>query len=204
MRRQLNRVIAGGICLLAALAAGGCAPKSQFVVMPEADGRVGRVEVTTQKGSQILDQPWQATEVTSIDRLPSEPRVLDASQVKATFKDALDARPDPPVTYRVYFDTGGTELTAPSRETIREVLAVITARNPHEITVSGHTDSVGSAEFNRTLSLRRARAIASLLMSRGVSGNIIDITYHGKENQLVPTPDGVAEMRNRRVEITIR
>ncbi|MHB8773203.1 MAG: OmpA family protein [Syntrophales bacterium] len=179
-------------------------PKSQFVVLPEADGRVGRVEVATQKGSQVLDRAWQSTEVTSIDRLPSEPRVLDESQVRATFKDALEARPDPPVTYRVFFNTGGTELTASSRETIREVLAVIQARNPHEITVSGHTDAVGSADYNRTLSMKRARAIASLLLSQGVTRELIEISYHGKENQLVPTPDGVAELRNRRVEITIR
>ncbi len=39
---------------------------------------------------------------------------------------------------------------------------------------------------------------------RGINREIIEITYRGKENQRVRTPDGVAELRNRRVEITLR
>ncbi|MCE5283792.1 MAG: OmpA family protein [Deltaproteobacteria bacterium] len=87
---------------------------------------------------------------------------------------------------------------------MQEVLEAIEARKPHEITVSGHTDTVGSIAYNRTLSLNRARAVADLLVSRGVKQEIVEIIYHGKENPFIPTPDGVAEPRNRRVEITIR
>jgi len=178
--------------------------KILFVIMPEADGRVGRIEVATEKGSQVLDRPWQATEMTRIDWLPGGSKILDEEAVRAMFKEALDARPDPPVTYRVFFRTGRTEMTAVSDRTIQEVLDAIEARKPHEITVSGHTDTVGSIAYNRTLSLNRARAVADLLVSRGVKQEIIEITYHGKENPFIPTPDGVAEPRNRRVEITIR
>ena len=204
MRKVLSHLIIGGFCLLVLLMVSGCGPKSQFIVMPDPDGKVGKVEVVTQKGSQVLDQPWQSTEVTSIDRMPSEPKVLDEKKVREMFKDALEARPETPVTYLIYFKSGGTAITADSQQMIREVLKAIKARNPHEISVSGHTDSVGSVEFNRILSLNRARVVASILVSLGVKKEIIENTYHGKENQLIPTPDGVAEPRNRRVEITIR
>jgi len=63
---------------------------------------------------------------------------------------------------------------------------------------------VGSIEYNRTLSLKRANAIASILAAQGVQEKLIEITCHGKENPLIRTPDGVAEPRNRRVEISIR
>jgi outer membrane protein OmpA-like peptidoglycan-associated protein len=182
----------------------GCGPKSQFIVMPEPNGKVGRVEVVTQKGSQILDQPWQSTEVQSMNQLPSEPKILDEKKVREMFRDALEVRPETPVVYIVNFETGGTELTADSKQMIVEVVKAIKTRNPLEITVSGHTDSVGSAEYNRVLSLKRAHAIASILVSQGVKEELIEITYHGKENPLIRTPDGVAELRNRRVEITIR
>ncbi len=175
-----------------------------FVIMPEADGRIGRIEVATEKGSQILDRPWQTTEMTRVDRLPGEPKTLDEETVRAMFREALDARPDPPVSYRVFFHTGRTEMTAASGRTIQEVIEAIEARKPHEITVSGHTDTVGPIAYNRTLSLNRARAVADFLVSRGVKQALIEITYHGKENPFIPTPDGVAEPRNRRVEITIR
>jgi outer membrane protein OmpA-like peptidoglycan-associated protein len=182
----------------------GCGPKSQIIVMPDPDGKVGKVEVVTQKGSQTLDRPWQSTEVTSIDQMPSEPKVLDEKKVRETFKDALEARPLTPVTYLIYFKSGGTEITADSQQTIREVMKTIKTRNSNEISISGHTDSVGSVEFNHVLSMNRARAVASILVSQGVKKETIDITYHGKGNQLIRTPDGVAEPRNRRVEITIR
>ena len=175
-----------------------------YVIMPDPDGKVGKVEVVTQKGSQILDQPWQSTEVKSIDQMPAEPKVLDEKQVTEMFRDALEARPERPVAYIVYFETGGTKLTADSQRLIVEVVKEIKTRNPFEITVSGHTDSVGSIEYNRVLSLKRANAIASILVTQGVKEELIEVTYHGKENPLIRTPDGVAEPRNRRVEISIR
>jgi outer membrane protein OmpA-like peptidoglycan-associated protein len=204
MLKALSHLKIGGFCLLVFLMVVGCGPKSQVIVMPDPDGKVGKVEVVTQKGSQTLDQPWQSTEVTSIDQMPSEPKVLDEKKVRETFKDALEARPETPVTYLIYFKSGGTEITTDSQQTIREVMKAIKTRNSNEISVSGHTDSVGSAEFNRVLSMNRARAVASIIASQGVKKEIIEITYHGKENQLIRTPDGVAELRNRRVEITIR
>jgi outer membrane protein OmpA-like peptidoglycan-associated protein len=175
-----------------------------YIVMPDPDGKVGKVEVFTQKGSQILDQPWQATEVQSMDQRPGEPKILDEKQVREMFRDALEARPERPVAYLVYFETGGTRMTADSQRLIAEVVKEIKTRNPLEITVSGHTDAVGSVEYNRLLSLKRANAVVSILVTQGVKEELIEITYHGKENPLIRTPDGVAEPRNRRVEITIR
>jgi outer membrane protein OmpA-like peptidoglycan-associated protein len=204
MRKILGPLKIGGFCLLVLLMVTGCGPKSRFIVMPDPDGKVGKVEVTTRRGSQTLDQAWQSTEVKGIDQMPSAPKVLDEKQVREMFKDALDARPEKPLTYLIYFKSGGTEITVDSLQTIPEVLKTIRDRDSTEISVSGHTDSVGSIEFNRVLSLNRARVVASILVSQGVGQEVIEITYHGKENQLVRTPDGVAEPRNRRVEITIR
>ena len=171
MRKVLSHLIIGGFCLLVLLMVSGCGPKSQFIVMPDPDGKVGKVEVVTQKGSQVLDQPWQSTEVTSIDRMPSEPKVLDEKKVREMFKDALEARPETPVTYLIYFKSGGTAITADSQQMIREVLKAIKTRNPHEISVSGHTDSVGSVEFNRILSLNRARGCFHSCLPGSQEGN---------------------------------
>jgi outer membrane protein OmpA-like peptidoglycan-associated protein len=192
------------VCLLVALMTTGCGQKSMFIVMPDPDGKVGKVEVVNQKGSITLDKPWQATEVAGLDQMPGEPKVMDEKQVRELFKEALGAKPESPVKYRIYFISGGTELTTESKRMIPEIVKTINLRTTHEIDVSGHTDSVASADFNRILSLKRAREVAALLVSRGVKKGIIEITFHGKENQLIPTPDGVEEPRNRRVEITIR
>jgi len=93
---------------------------------------------------------------------------------------------------------------ADSLKVLPDVLEAVRARKSTNIIVSGHTDSVGSDEFDRKLSLRRARAVANILVARGVNRENIEVTYHGKKNPLIPTPDGVPEPRNRRVEITVR
>jgi outer membrane protein OmpA-like peptidoglycan-associated protein len=175
-----------------------------YVIMPDPDGKIGKVEVTTEKGSQILDQPWQSTEVKGIDQMPAEPKILDEAQVKEMFKEALEVKPAKPVSYIVYFDTDETRMTADSQRMMEVIIKDIKTRNPLEITLSGHTDAVGSIKYNRTLSMRRANAVAAILVAGGVNDKIIEITYHGKENPLIRTPDGVAEPRNRRVEISIR
>jgi len=70
--------------------------------------------------------------------------------------------------------------------------------------VAGHTDAVGTDQYNDALSLRRAERVSALLVARGIPSDRITAVGRGKRELLVPTPDGVAEPRNRRVEITVR
>jgi outer membrane protein OmpA-like peptidoglycan-associated protein len=84
------------------------------------------------------------------------------------------------------------------------VLLAIATRPVPELTVAGHTDSLGTDQYNDALSLRRAERVRGLLVARGISPASIVAVGRGKREPLVPTPDGVAEPRNRRVEITVR
>jgi outer membrane protein OmpA-like peptidoglycan-associated protein len=72
-----------------------------------------------------------------------------------------------------------------------------------DVSVIGHTDTIGTRDYNYQLSLRRARKVADLLASHGVDRNMLDIESHGEDNLLVKTGDQVREPRNRRVEITV-
>jgi len=73
-----------------------------------------------------------------------------------------------------------------------------------DISVVGHTVVTGSDAYNSALSLKRAEIVRDALVGAGVPGEVIEIAYHGANNPLVPTPRGVPELRNRRVEVTIR
>jgi outer membrane protein OmpA-like peptidoglycan-associated protein len=84
------------------------------------------------------------------------------------------------------------------------VLRTIRDRAPVDISVVGHTDTLGENDYNDLLSRKRAKAVAAILTGNGVDSSIIEITSHGKNNPLVPTRDQVREPRNRRVEITVR
>ena len=72
----------------------------------------------------------------------------------------------------------------------------------HEQTFS--TASLGDADKNELLAQQRAEQVSLLLTSGNIRIENIEITSHGKRNQLVHTPDNTDEPRNRRVEITVR
>jgi len=97
-----------------------------------------------------------------------------------------------------------TEPDPGSRGNFAAAIAAARGTPNADISVVGHTDSTGSDAYNLALSLRRAETMRSALVAAGVPSDIIEITYHGANNPLIPTPRGVPELRNRRVEVTIR
>jgi outer membrane protein OmpA-like peptidoglycan-associated protein len=54
------------------------------------------------------------------------------------------------------------------------------------------------------LSTERARHVRDQLVEKGVDAELISVTSHGEDNPLIPTPDEVAEPKNRRVEVVVR
>jgi outer membrane protein OmpA-like peptidoglycan-associated protein len=205
IKKNIHIVRALQIAMLFALLLNtGCAPVTRVVLLPDPDGKVGIVDVSSDKGIQTLDNPWQTTEVSSKGKAPSVPRLMDEKAVRAMFKEALAAEPIPPVFSIVYFETDSSDLTTESLKILSRVLEEIGVRKSTNIIVSGHTDAVGSVEKNQELSLKRAKAVADFFVSKGVHPENIDVTYHGKGSPLIPTPDGVPEPRNRRVEITVQ
>jgi outer membrane protein OmpA-like peptidoglycan-associated protein len=190
--------------VLLVLLLSGCASTTQVVLLPDPDGKVGTIEVSNVKGTQTLNKSWQTTKSASLDRTLSEPKILEEKKIRQEFREALEAEPIPPVNFIIYFKP---ESSVPSNESLallNKVKDVIRARKSTDIIISGHTDSVGSIDYNRHLSLRRAKVIAEILITKGIDQQNIQVTYHGKGNPLIPTPDGVPESRNRRVEITVR
>ena len=179
-------------------------PKNRYVLIPDLEGKVGKLEVFSEKGSQVLDKAYEATGLNRADEVPTTPKIMDEAEVRKIFKDALGAQPTPPVHFLLYFVTGTTDLTQKSLDQFPQVLKTIQDRNSVDLTVSGHTDRSGSKGYNRKLSLDRAEKVVEFLVSEGVDSKILEITSHGEGNPLVKTPDGVAEPKNRRVEVVIR
>jgi outer membrane protein OmpA-like peptidoglycan-associated protein len=73
-----------------------------------------------------------------------------------------------------------------------------------EIVVIGHTDRAGHQDLNDALARKRAELVAYRLMAAGVPSDRIEVVARGEREPLIPTADGVAEPRNRRVEIKVR
>ena len=194
------------ILLLAASCATAPKPTASrgvFVLLPDDQGRTGAILVSGSGGERLLSEPRQAVEVTP-GAPPGEPFVLPARQVRTLFGPALEALPKPPAQFIFYFKHDAAELTDESKARVKDVLRTIRERAPVDISVVGHTDTLGDKPYNYQLSLKRARAVATLLAADGVDPSIIEIASHGKDNPLIPTGDQVSEPRNRRVEVTVR
>lgn len=192
-------------CLVIVLLLSGCAGQNSLIVLLPEDGKAtGEVTVVNSLGSQVLNKPWQAVEIPGGDSQPTVPAVMDETAVQGAFAEVLTAMPEPAVHYILYFKLNSTILTPVSQLLLPEVLKAVNRRHPAQLSVVGHTDTMGTAEYNYKLGLLRAEAVTCLLKSLGAAPAIIDTSSHGKSDLLVKTGDQIAEQRNRRVEITVR
>lgn len=193
---------AGLALLLAALAAlAACAPVTNVVLLPETGGRASAVAVTHGDKQVVLDQPYEAARdgATGLSTYTT-----NEAEVKARWSAALDAQPARAETFTLYFVEGKDVLTDESQKLVGKTLAEIAQRPVPDVLVVGHTDAVGSQAANDALAQRRADFIRNELIRLGVPAANIQVIARGKRAPLVPTADGVAEPRNRRVEIVVR
>ena len=101
----------------------------------------------------------------------------------------------------VFFDWDRADLTPEANLVLDDVVVVANQSGFASVRLDGYTDLSGSAAYNLGLSERRANSVANGLIARGIAPDEIVIRAFGEENPLVPTPDGVREPQNRRVEI---
>jgi len=194
------------ILLFAIFTLCSCGATTQVVLLPEADGSVGKLEVSDPEGKQTqkIDQAWQSVKTSPLTGAPGAPKVLDEEKVKSMFNQALAAQPPKPVTYILNFSSGRAAPTEESLKQIPSILETIKSRSSKSIVIVGHTDAIGLDWYNEKLSLKRASGVADILVEKGVDRESIEVTTFGKKYPLVKKTEGVAEPKNRRVELTVR
>jgi OmpA family len=106
-----------------------------------------------------------------------------------------------PGQYMVFFPWNQATLSEEDRQIVDQAAAEYRQTGSTRITITGHTDTSGSAAYNLRLSERRAQAVADELIRLGVPAADIATVGRGEEDLLVPTADGVREARNRRAVI---
>ena len=103
----------------------------------------------------------------------------------------------------VLFDTGSYTLKPGAREKLAKISGIVLAHPGLMLQIEGHTDSVGSDEFNQQLSERRADSVRDFLAEQGVAASSITARGFGKTQPVASndTPEG--RQRNRRVELVV-
>jgi OmpA-OmpF porin, OOP family len=101
----------------------------------------------------------------------------------------------------VLFDTGMATLKPGAYTTIDRLAEVLKQAPDRKVMIEGHTDSVGSDDYNRQLSERRAAAVQTALLERGVASNQITATGKGETFPVASNDNPGGRQQNRRVEM---
>jgi outer membrane protein OmpA-like peptidoglycan-associated protein len=103
----------------------------------------------------------------------------------------------------ITFSTNSADLSANFYPVLDKVGATLQEYGDTVIEVAGHTDSTGSAAYNKALSERRAQSVAAYLTSRGVKSQRLIIIGDGEDHPVATNATVEGRQRNRRVELTI-
>jgi outer membrane protein OmpA-like peptidoglycan-associated protein len=174
------------------------------VLLPDPEGQPSAVVVTNQAGTQALNQPYQAVRVERADVAPTAPFAMDPAEVRRIFGTVLDALPSAEIAFTLHFGEGSDVLLPESQAQMPAILNAIRERRSTAISVIGHTDTTANPQLNYRLGLNRAERVAAILRAQGVDSSSLFVASHGDTDLLVKTARGVAESRNRRVEVIVR
>lgn len=103
----------------------------------------------------------------------------------------------------VLFATGKAELMSGAQRTIDQLAAFLNKYPTKNVSVEGHTDSVGNEDYNLRLSQRRAESVRFAIMARGISSNRITAKGLGELYPVASNDTPAGRQQNRRVEIVI-
>ena len=150
------------------------------------------------------------TEIRSRDeRISEQDRILEENRriidelrrrgadVRSTERGVVVNLPD------VLFQFDSAALTNDARRTVGEIAQVVADTVDRSIAVEGHTDAVGTIDYNQRLSESRARSVADALVNNGVSQRRIRIRGYGETDPIASNSSETGRRRNRRVEVII-
>ncbi|MDJ0785708.1 MAG: OmpA family protein [Myxococcota bacterium] len=102
----------------------------------------------------------------------------------------------------IYFESDSATLTAEGRTLLSNAAGALKDESlePFRFRIEGHTDSVGGAEYNQALSVRRAEAVRNFLIDQGVAPERLQAVGEGEDAPVASNDSGDGRQRNRRVE----
>ena len=106
-------------------------------------------------------------------------------------------------TFIVFFDFNKSDLTDKAVTVVQEAVSTAKTQGMVKVLVTGHTDTVGSDQYNQALSERRANAVKDEMIKEGLDGGAISIEGKSFHDPLVATGPGVREPQNRRAVIDL-
>jgi peptidoglycan-associated lipoprotein len=188
---MMNRAWWWSVLLVVVLSVAGCGKKQPPVARPMPPPPPGN----TTGSSRPPAPPEPVSEPTVV---PPEPMREDAI-ASASLDDLNRNSPLKPV----FFDYDSAELTPEAQHTLDENAATLKKYPTWAVTIEGHTDERGTAEYNLALGERRSVAARAYLVSLGLPADRLRTVSYGKEFPFDPGHDETAFSKNRRAHFVI-
>ncbi len=181
--------------LFVGLTAAGCSSKTPPVARPvqPPDTSTTPAPATPPPPPAATPTPVRETPITPAPKLPDETmasRSVDDLNRDSPFKP-------------VFFGYDSAELSPEGRAALDENSTILKTYTTWSVTIEGHCDERGTAEYNLALGERRAAAAISYLVSLGIPAGRLRSVSYGKEFPFDPGHDEAAWARNRRAHVVI-
>jgi OOP family OmpA-OmpF porin len=158
-----------------------------------------------QPTASMLNGPTRGIRPAAPVASPAPANVVPAATSAPTHAPAKAAEPAAPSSsLTVQFQNGSAELTPQAVKALNELGTALSSQSlaGFRFRIEGHTDTVGTREYNMALSEARAKAVAAYLQSKfAIDPKRIEPVGVGSDHLLVPTPAQTPEPRNRRVQV---
>jgi outer membrane protein OmpA-like peptidoglycan-associated protein len=152
-----------------------------------------------------VGQKYELTYLSLGGRKDVAANVTVSNEPKQTIKLTLRYKPRPPpppfVLTGVTFATGKATLGGASYDKLDIVVDYMTHRRSAHVEISGHTDNVGNAKSNKTLSQKRAEACRAYIVGKGIDAGRIKAIGFGGERPIAPNDTEEGRQQNRRIEV---
>jgi outer membrane protein OmpA-like peptidoglycan-associated protein len=124
-------------------------------------------------------------------------RQIDVLEAEATDRGLVLTLGD------VLFATGNAELQSGARNRLDKLVNFLNEYSERRVLIEGHTDSVGGAVYNQTLSHRRAKSVSDYLKEHGIAWQRLSASGMGMDRPIASNDTAAGRQQNRRVEIII-
>lgn len=191
MKRRIPLVVL--VAVIVSVAAGACAKKPPTVARPmppPAETATNAIPPTPPAPPRPVDEPIP---------VPPEPDTIRSGDLK----DDLDTLNRSGVLKPVFFDLDSSDINADGQKALQENADVMRKNLQWQVTIEGHCDERGTAEYNLALGERRAIAARAYLVSLGIPAERVRVVSYGKEFPFEQGHDEAAWSKNRRAHFVI-
>jgi len=169
------------------LAAAACGGKKQPEAVPEPAPQPTQPAPTPQPAPPPAPAPQ-----------PTQP-AEDPAAAAARMTAAVMAE----IRNMVHFDFDKSDIRDEDRSTLDTKAAILSANPGLRLRISGHADERGSDEYNLALGNRRASAVKTYLVNKGIDGGRLDVVSYGEERPIAMGQDETSWFQNRRAEFEV-